>query len=43
MKPELREQFKEYCRSHKINASALFEQWVMRELDNPSQPELASA
>uniref|UniRef100_UPI003F495E2C hypothetical protein n=1 Tax=Amycolatopsis sp. CA-151526 TaxID=3239921 RepID=UPI003F495E2C len=43
IKPDVKKRFKDYCRARKINASALFEQWVEQEMRNPSQPELAES
>ena len=41
VKPSLKAEFVAYCKARNIKPVDLFEQWVTRELANPSQPELA--
>lgn len=40
VKSELKVDLLKYCKARKLKPVDLFEQWVTRELANPSQPEL---
>lgn len=40
IKPDLKVQFKRHCKTHNLNVSKLFEDWVQDLMSNPAQPEL---
>ncbi|WP_410597811.1 hypothetical protein [Amycolatopsis sp. lyj-23] len=43
MKSDLKRDLIAYCKARKVRPVDLFEQWVTRELANPTQPELAES
>ncbi|WP_329073509.1 RepB family protein [Amycolatopsis sp. NBC_01480] len=43
VKSELKNDLVAYCKARKIRPVDLFEQWITRELANPSQPTLAES
>lgn len=43
VKSDLKRDLIAYCKARKVRPVDLFEQWVTRELANPTQPELAES